>query len=271
MTGSLMASLVFIPVTALPQQELLDWGWRIPFLLSAVLVVIAAVVRRSVEETPVFKTEVSERRIVTVPLLALFREQWKSVLRVFLGTFFAMIQILFLVFGLYFATSKAVGLPSSQMLLIQGIATAVCAVMTPVWALVSDRIGRRVVWLSTTLSSGILIFAYFWVISTGNVFWITVLAILMFGVAYAGPNGLWPAFMSEQFTPSVRFSGLAIGVQAGLLVAGFAPAFSVGLAGPELNWVPVGLFGAACAFIAGIAMFTARETYRTRTDALGAE
>jgi MFS family permease len=269
MVGTVFASLIFIPITALPTDQLMSWGWRIPFILSLVLLIVAFVIRRSVEETPVFETEVKESKAPKAPIVTLFRTQWLSVVLVFLGSFFAMIQTLFLVFGLSFATSPSVGIPASTMLLIQGVATAICAVLTPVWAILSDRVGRKPVWIVAALASGILIFVYFWTISTGNIAGIWVVGILMFGVAYSGLNGLWPAFFSEQFTASVRFSGLAIGVQTGLLVAGFAPTISVALAGADFNWLPVGIFGAAAALIAGLGMLFARETFRTPTDKLG--
>ncbi len=268
MAGSVLATLVFIPVASLPTAQLQSWGWRIPFLLSVVLLVVGFVIRRGVEETPVFEAQVKTNR-PRVPLIALFHFQWTSVIHVFFGTFFAMVQTLFLVYGLSFATSDAVGLSPSTILLVQGIATAICAVMTPVWASLSDRIGRRAVWGSSAVLTAVFMFLFFWSISLANVPMIFVFGILMFGVAYAGMNGVWPGFMSEQFSAKVRYSGLAIGVNAGLLVAGFAPTISVALAGANEAWVPVAVFGAICSLIAGIGMFSARETFRTPTAELG--
>ena len=114
------------------------------------------------------------------------------------------------------------------------------------------------------------IFLYFLALSSGNIVLVFLAAFLNMTVLYSGFNGVWPAFFAELFAAPVRYTGMALGNQLGLLVAGFGPMIGGLLmtAGPT-GWAPVAVFGAACAIAAAIAAFSARETAHTPVDGLG--
>ncbi|MFD7130850.1 MFS transporter [Streptomyces sp. NPDC059894] len=270
MAGILLANFVFIPVAALPEEQLMSWGWRVPFWLSIVMIVLAYLVRRRLDETPVFEAEAAGDELTRLPLAHLLRTQWADVLKVMFASLFAVFQTVFMVFGLAYATSDAVGLERSTMLWVSVAANAVAVAAVPASAALSDRIGRRPVWIASALSCAVLICAYFWAVSTGSLPLIVVVAVLLNGVAYSGMNGLWPAYFSELFAARVRYSGFATGSQFGFLLAGFAPAIGFAIMGDGVTgWIPVALFAAACGVISAVAVLTARETHKVPLAELG--
>jgi MFS family permease len=269
--GMVLATLVFIPVAALPREQLMAWGWRIPFLLSTVVLLVAYLIRRKLDETPVFHEVEEEAEVAALPLARLIRTQWRDLLRVVACSLFAVFQSIFAVFALAYGTSDGVGLDRTALLWVSALANVVAIGAIPAWAALSDRIGRRPVWMIGTLGSSVLVVAYLWAISTGSLPLVFVTGLLFAGVVYSAVNGLWPSFFTEMFDARVRYTGFAIGTQIGFLLAGFAPSIgfaimSEGVAG----WVPVAIFAAACGLVSAVGAFTARETYRTPVRDLGA-
>ncbi|WP_151771602.1 MFS transporter [Streptomyces abyssomicinicus] len=270
MAGIVLANFVFIPVAALPEDQLMSWGWRVPFWFSIVMIVLAYVVRRRLDETPVFEAEAAEDDLAPLPLAVLFRTQWADVLKVLFASLFAVFQTVFMVFGLAYATSEEVGLERETMLWVSVVANAVAVVVVPAVAALSDRVGRRPVWITAAVSCSVLVCGYFWAISTGDVLLVFVFAVLLNGIAYSGMNGLWPAYFSELFAARVRYSGFATGSQFGFLLAGFAPAIGFALMGDGVDaWVPVAVFAAVCGAVSALAVLVARETHKVPLAELG--
>ena len=140
----------------------------------------------------------------------------------------------------------------------------------PLWATLSDRIGRRPVYLIGAVGGAAAMAGYLWAISTGSYPLILVLGIVAFGVLYSAANGVWPAFYGEMFPTRVRLSGVAIGTQTGFAVAGFAVTFAAQIAGPGGDdWGAVALFTAALCVPPAIAALSARETRTVPTELLG--
>lgn len=271
MAGIVLANLVFIPVAQLPDDVLMSWGWRVPFWSSFVVLVLAYVVRSRLDETPVFVEATENDETRNVPVVDLFRSQWADVSRVVLASLFAVFQTVVGIFGLAYATSEAVGLDRSTMLWVSVLSNLAAVLSIPLVAALSDRVGRRPVWIVGSLSCSVLVFAYFWAISTGHVGLIFLAGVALIGAAYSGMNGLWPSFFSEQFAAPVRYSGFAIGSQLGLLLAGFAPTIGFAVMGEGINaWVPVAVFAAGCGVVSALAVFFARETYAVPLNQLGA-
>ncbi|TFB83756.1 MFS transporter [Cryobacterium algoricola] len=269
--GMVLATIVFIPVAALPEDQLYAWGWRVPFLLSAVVLVVAYVVRSRLDETPVFAEAKSVAAVERFPAAQVFRHQWRDVVRVLVCSLFAVTQTVFTVFGLAYATSPAVGIDRGTMLWVATVSIAGSLVTIPLFSALSDRVGRRPVWIAGTLGSAATIFLYFWAISTGSIPLIFLGGFLNMTLFYSMVNGLWPSFFTEMFAAPVRYSGFAIGTQLGFLLAGFAPSICYALLGSGIDgWVPVAVFTAATMVLSAIAAVTARETFRVPTALLGA-
>ncbi|MEU5166515.1 MFS transporter [Streptomyces mutomycini] len=268
--GQLIATLAFIPVAALPEEQLLSWGWRIPFWLSVAVAVTGYVIRRTLEETPVFTRQAATEGVAKMPLAVLLRDHWADVLRVVAAAVIATVSTIFTVWALSYATSDAVGMSRTGMLWVGALANVVALFTIPLWARLSDRIGRRPVFLVGAVGSAVAMPLYLWAISTGSYPLTLVLGVLVFGVVYSAANGIWPAFYAEMFPTRVRLSGMAIGTQTGFAIAGFAVAFASQIAGPDGDdWAGVALFAALLCVPPVVAALSARETAQVPTEQLG--
>ncbi|MFE1315558.1 MFS transporter [Streptomyces sp. NPDC058755] len=268
--GQLIATLVFIPVAQLPEDQLLSWGWRVPFWLSVAVAVVGYVIRRRLQETPAFSRQAATEGVVRLPLAVLMREHWADVLRVIAGALIASVSTIFTVWALAYATSEAVGMSRTSMLWVGALANLVALAAIPLWATLSDRIGRRPVYLIGAVGSAAAMAGYLWAISTGSYPLTLTLGIIAFGLVYSAANGVWPAFYGEMFATRVRLSGMAIGTQIGFAAAGFAVTFAAEIAGPGGDdWQAVALFTGALCVPPTLAALSARETHKVPTELLG--
>ncbi|MEU1253027.1 MFS transporter [Streptomyces chartreusis] len=268
--GQLLATLVFIPIAALPEEQLMSWGWRVPFWMSVAVAVVGYVIRRKLDETPAFEQQAATEGVVKLPLAVLLREHWADVLRVIGGALVASVSTIFTVWALSYATSDSVGMDKSSMLWVGALANLVALGAIPLWATLSDRIGRRPVFLVGAAGSAVTMFLYLWAISAGSYPLTMLLGIVAFGVVYSAANGVWPSFYGEMFSTRVRLSGMAIGTQIGFAVAGFAVTFAAQIAGPDGDdWSAVALFTAALCVPPVVAALSARETAKVPTEQLG--
>jgi MFS family permease len=268
--GSIVANAVFLPLAAvLSKEQLLSWGWRIPFLLSVVVVVVGLIIRRTLDETPAFTEEVAHNEVPRMPLAILFRDHWPNVLRVIFAALVSVVSTIFGVYALSYAT-KDVGISSTVMLWVGICANAVALFAIPLWAILSDRIGRKPVFIGGALGSGVLIFAYFAAISAQNIVLIFLVGVLMSGVVYSAANGVWPSFYGEMFSTNVRLSGMAIGTQIGFAIGGFSPSIAAAIEGEgSTGWVPVAILVAVACLLSAISAATARDNYKVHLNDLG--
>jgi MFS family permease len=272
--GQVLAPAVFLPLAAvLSEDQLLAWGWRIPFWLSAFVVLIGFVIRRTLDETPEFQAELERESTPKAPLALLFRNHWRGVLRVFFAAFIAMVNTTFGVFALNFATSDDYGIEisSTTMLWLAIIANLVAIATIPFWARLSDRVGRKPVFVAGLLGSAVLVTAFLASIAAGNVALVLITGIALAGVVYSMPNAVWPATYAEYFPTSVRLSGMAIGTQFGFALAGFTPSIAGALMGGDAdNWYKVALFCVGACVVSAIAVLTGPNgTHRLRTREVG--
>jgi MFS family permease len=268
--GLILGTAVFLPVSALPDEQLLSWGWRIPFLLSAVVVVIGLLIRRTLDETPAFTEEKLEGEVPRAPIAVLFSRYPTYVVRIILAAFVSVVSTIFSLYTLSYATSDDVGISRPTMLWVLVLANVVALGAIPLWATLADRVGRKPVFIFGALGSALLIFPYIWAISRVNLPLVFVFGILLSGVVYSAANGVWPALYGEQFPTQVRLSGMAIGTQIGFALGGFAPTISAAIAGDGINgWVPVAIFTAIAATISAVSVMTMREGFRVPMRDLG--
>lgn len=267
--GLILATFVFIPISQLPEDQLLSWGWRIPFFLSAIVVAVGFWVRRTLPETPVFEQEDQAHAKAKLPVVTLFQEHAADVFRVIFAALVSVVSTIFSVFTLSYAVNT-VHIPRPTMLTVLVLANVVALFAIPAWATLADRIGRRPVFILGALGCAVLIWPYIWAISQADITLVFVFGLLLSGVVYSAANGVWPALYGEMFDTKVRLSGMAIGTQIGFALGGFAPAISAAVMGPGPNgWVPVAVFTTATAVVAAAAVMTARETYLTPMNELG--
>jgi MFS family permease len=267
--GLILSTLVFIPIGALPEHELFSWGWRVPFLLSAVVVAVGLWVRRSLPETPAFEEVEGEHEKAKFPAAVLLRTHGVDVLRVVFCALIAVVSTIFSVFTLAYAVDT-VGINRTKMLVVLIVANLVALAAIPLWARLADRIGRKPVFIGGAVACAAIVWPYMWALSRHNYPLIFVIGVLFSGVVYSAANGVWPAFYGEMFDTRVRYSGMAIGTQIGFAIAGFAPLISEALLKDGINgWVPVAVFTTATALLAAGCAATARETHKVHMLDLG--
>jgi MFS family permease len=265
--GGLLATGIFIPVTAyFSQAQLQGWAWRIPFWLSAVVVVAAYIIRRRLEEPPAF-LETQAIKVHITPLKQTLRFHWAAIVRVAACALLASVNYVFASFSVGFATN-GYQLDKPTMLWVPVVVNLVALGAIPLAGILGDKIGRKPLFLVGVIGSGILTAPYLWSITTGNWALIFVLGVLANGLLYSAANGIWPSFYAEMFPNRVRVSGLALGTQIGFAVAGgVAPVLSTALAGPQLHdWVGPSILTVVLCAISAIAAATAKETGKLTLD-----
>ncbi|WP_277184274.1 MFS transporter [Caballeronia sp. BR00000012568055] len=272
--GQLLAAAVFLPLAHfLPKDQFASWGWRVPFLLSFVVIIMGYVIRRQVEETPAFRDEQAHGEVPASPVVEVLRRSWDDVLRVICMALVAVIALLATVFGAAYAVQPAygIGFPISVFLWIPVLGNICSVILIPFVGNLSDKIGRRPPVLAGVLTAGILSFGYLYAISIHNLWLTVVLSVLMWGIAYQGFNGVFPSLFPELFRTRVRVTGMAIGQNVGTTLAALTPTLFVAVAPPGTENIPlkIGCLTFGICLITAFAAFTTRETFRVRLDDLG--
>src|SRR6476646_3408119 len=205
--GQIIAAAVFLPLSAIMSDEAFkSWGWRIPFLLSALVVVAGYIIRRQVDETPAFQEESEHGEVPAAPIVMAVKENGTDMLRVICMALMNAIPTAVTVFGATYATSAAygVGLASTNYPWISVTGNIVAVTLFPCVEDRTDASGRRPVMLVGILGSGILAYPYLYFVSQGNLPVAFFFAILMWGVVYQGYNAVFPAFYQELFPTKTR-------------------------------------------------------------------
>jgi MFS family permease len=243
------------------------WGWRIPFLLSGVLVLVGLWIRLSVDESPVFKEALKRaeaRRDSAVreklPLVAVLRHHWRDVL-VAMGARMAenISYYVITAFILVYATTSA-GVSKQTALNAVLIASAVHFAVIPAWGALSDRIGRRPVYLLGAVGVGLWMFPFFSLVDTGG-FGALVLAVTVGLILHGAMYAPQAAFFAEMFATRMRYSGASIGAQFASVAAGApAPLIATALLAEYDSSTPIVLYVVAAAALTVVAVLAAKET-----------
>lgn len=269
--GQLLATGVLSALTALLSDDaFLSWGWRVPFLLSGVLVLVGLWIRLSVDESPLFKAALEraearkaaepDRVAEKLPLVAVLRDHWRDVL-VAMGARMAenISYYVITAFILVYATTSA-GMAKQTALNAVLIASAVHFAVIPAWGALSDRIGRRPVYLIGAVGVGAWMFPFFSLIDTadfGNLVLAITVGLVFHGAMYA-PQA---AFFTEMFATRMRYSGASIGAQFASVAAGApAPLIATALLSDYDSSTPIALYVIAAAVLTVIALVCAQET-----------
>ncbi|MDO8144606.1 MULTISPECIES: MFS transporter [unclassified Isoptericola] len=236
--GLLLASGVLALMTGVvsPGDAFVEWGWRIPFLLSVVLIVVGIVVRRTVEESPVFVEIAEKKSAARTPVTTLFRQHWLLVLLAAL-TFAGNNAAGYMTTGGYlqnYATTPLdegglVGMDRTPVLLAVAGASVVWLVCTYAAGVVSDRIGRRNTYIIGWLAFLGTVFLLFPLVNTGDP-WLLFLGVSLFAVGNGFTYGQQAAYFAELFPASIRYSGVSITYAIGAILGGaFAPTIAAWL------------------------------------------
>lgn len=269
--GLVLSSAIFIPLNMMPKDFVLDFGWRIPFLLSILVTVVTIYMRSRLQEPEVFEETKEKDQTVKIPLFHLVKNYPLQMIRVAGMALFLLMVGLFSTFSLAYGTQVA-GISSGEMLALITVSNLGTLVMVPVLGHLSDRVGRRPVFIGGCIGMIVLVFAYFGALSNaspGNTWLVWILGILLISFAYSAANGIYPSYFPEQFPAQIRYSGMAISLMLGLVLAGFSPAIAQAINGDANNWVGVAAFAAAGIAISAVCAWLSPETAKIPTAELG--
>jgi MFS family permease len=256
--GVVLASFAALAISRLPEADLLSWGWRVPFLVSAVLVALGLYMRLRIEESPTFR-EAPE--IAVAPAVEALRTHWRSIIIVFFAEM-AQTSYFYLtaIFTISFAT-RQLGVPKDVVTQAVLIANLVGLIAMPLFGAWSDRIGRKRLFLAGVVLASISMLAFYSAIASRDPLLLTAAVVLAAGVIHPLMFSTEGSFFPELFPTRVRFSGVSIGKQFGTVFGGgIAPLVATSLFAQTGTTYAIAGYYIALAVAAVIALSFARET-----------
>lgn len=218
--GLLASTLVFRAVSKLPEADFLSWGWRIPFLVSLLLVAVGVWIRMTIAESPIFEKLKEQKQEVKMPIIEAVTKHPKNIL-IAMGARFAE-NGLFYLFTVFSLTYISTHLQIPRVIGLNGLlwASFLGVFLCPAWGAFSDKVGRRPVYIYGAVACGLLAFPFFWMLGTKTPWVISLAIILPVIFGHAAMYGPQASFLSEMFSARVRYSGASLGYQLASIFAG---------------------------------------------------
>lgn len=257
--GMLMATFIVSLMTLFSEEDFLSWGWRIPFLLSSVLVILGLWIRKDIDETPDFQKVKKSGQVAKAPLRDTIKHHWREVL---IAAGLKVVETapfyIFSTFVVSYATTTLT-YQKSQALEAVTLGALVATIMIPLMGLLSDRVGRQRMYAVSVFVLGLFIVPWFMLLNTGTTWGIVLATVIAFGVMWAPVTAVLGTLCSEIFSANVRYTGITLGYQLGAALAGgTAPLIATGLlAKYDGDWVPVAWYLGVTVAISLIAIFCA--------------
>lgn len=264
--GMLMATFIVSLMTLFSEEDFLSWGWRIPFLLSSVLVILGLWIRKDIDETPDFQKVKKSGQVAKAPLRDTIKHHWREVL---IAAGLKVVETapfyIFSTFVVSYATTTLT-YQKSQALEAVTLGALVATIMIPLMGLLSDRVGRQRMYAVSVFVLGLFIVPWFMLLNTGTTWGIVLATVIAFGVLWAPVTAVLGTLCSEIFSANVRYTGITLGYQLGAALAGgTAPLIATGLlAKYDGDWVPVAWYLGVTVAISLIAIFCASRINRER-------
>jgi MFS family permease len=247
--GLFLANVAVLFFSWYSGDQFLNWGWRIPFLISIVMVAVGLWIRLGILETPVFRRILAENKVERAPIIEVLKRQPREVI---LSALLRMAeQTPGYIFNAFVLTYGTLVVGASRDLLLSGLVamTALGFITAPIAGALSDRIGRRKVFIGGCVFVAAFTFVYFALLDT-KVPELIFLAVALSFIPVMTMYGVEAALIAEAFTPRLRYSGASIGYQlASIIAGGPAPFVSTWLFSTYHSSLPIGLYVSVCAAI----------------------
>ncbi len=265
--GLLLSTAVFAMASHLPNDQFLSWGWRIPFLVSIVLIGIGLFIRLRVMESPLFERMREARKVAKAPFIELLRTYPKQIVLA-IGTRFAtditfnVINVFMLAYG-----TQQLGLPRELFLNSILVGCVVALVTLPLFGKLSDLFGRRTVYLCGAIFVMIYGFVFFRLVETKEPVYIVMAYVCGIALSQASTYAVQSTWFAELFGTKVRYTGASLPYQiAGIITSGPAPLISAWLFATYSTTHPIALYIAATGLISFVSAWFLAETYRVKLD-----
>jgi MFS family permease len=240
--GLILATSVFGMVALLPEASFMAWGWRVPFLLSVILLVLGLFIRLRVAESPEFTAVQDANTVAKLPIRTAVTEHGKQILLMAIaylptGVIFYLVAVFSLSYG-----TKTLDLSRSTMLMIVCVINAIAVVGLIFFGWLSDRKDRRTIYQLGVAGMVVTPWIWFMLINTQS-YPMIFLGFLILFVPFVASYGTLPAYFSQVFPPRIRYTGMSLGYSIGsVLGSGISPLVATALLGTENNWTSVAVF-----------------------------
>lgn len=262
--GLLLSSGMVYALSYFPEADFLSWGWRIAFLISAVLVAVGLYIRLKIMETPAFAQVQATKKVAPVPVVELFRSHTKNTL---LGLGARYIEgVTFNIFGVFIVgyLANTLGLPRQTALAGVMISSAIMIIMLPIYGNLSDKIGRRKMFGLAGILIGLLSFPSFWLMQTKEPLLVWLAIVVPFALVYPAVYGPQAALFSELFDTRVRYTGISFVYQfSGIFASGLTPIIATALLpmGGGQPWL-ICLYVLVVSLISALSVYAMTEAHK---------
>lgn len=266
--GMVMGTVALSIMTLLPEGAFMTWGWRVPFILSALLVIFGLWIRKGIDETPSFKKVQKTGEIPKLPLVDTLKYHWREVL-IAIGA--KVVETApFYIFGTFvvsYATTE-LGFSRTTTLNTVMVATIITTILIPIMGSLSDKVGRKKVYVAGTVGMLLFAFPYFWMLQQQSVVLLVVATVIGLGIIWAPITAVLGTMFSEIFNAKVRYTGVTLGYQIGAALAGgTAPLVAASLM-LKFNgsYVPVAIYIIFTAVISLVAIWAVKDRSQENLD-----
>ncbi|MEY9869087.1 metabolite-proton symporter [Peribacillus sp. B2I2] len=266
--GMLLGTIALSIMTLLPESAFMTWGWRLPFIFSALLVFFGLWIRKGIDETPSFKKVKESGEVPKLPIVETLKNYWREVI-IAVGA--KVVETapfyIFSTFVVSYATSN-LGFSRTATLTAVMIATIITTILIPFMGMLSDKIGRKKLFIAGTIGMALFAFPYFWLLQQKSVLLLIIATVIGLGVIWAPITAVLGTMFSEIFDVRIRYTGITLGYQIGAALAGgTAPLVATALLNRFNNsYVPVAIYIIFASVLSLAAIWAVKDRSNQKLD-----